>query len=177
MPIDAPRRLALTTLSTLPMLPMAALAQPAQPGDRSAAEQAHLDLLLRFHERVWVQRQSAAVADFMSEDFLSHANPPDAPRGAQPVRQFMEALFTAFPDLRSEPLVQLVDGAFVVTAWTITGTHRGPLFGAPPSGRPFRVSGMDLMRVRGGRFVEHWFGLGPLFPQIQQQIAPVAGKT
>lgn len=168
---DAPsRRLALATLS---LLPLGTLAQPATASDRSPAEQANLQLLQRFHERAWVRRESAAVTEFMSDDFLSHANPPDAPRGAQPVRQFMEALYTAFPDLRSEPLVQLVDGAFVVAAWTLTGTQRGPLFGVPPSGRAFRVSGMDLMRVRDGRFVEHWFGLGPLFPQIQQQIAPL----
>lgn len=164
------RRLALAALSAFPV---AALAQ-AQPSDRSAAEQANLARLLRYHETVWVQRKSDATRDFMSDDFLSHSNPPEAPRGAQPAKQFMDTLFGAFPDLNSEPLINLVDGAFVVTAWTLTGTSRGPLFGAPPTGRPFRVSGVDLMRMRDGRFVEHWFGLGPLFPALLQQIAQPA---
>ena len=45
------------------------------------------------------------------------------------------------------------------TVWTrnvATGTNDGPYMGHPPSGRTFRIYVFDVMRVLGGRVVEHW---------------------
>jgi predicted ester cyclase len=35
-------------------------------------------------------------------------------------------------------------------------TNDGPYMGHPPSGRAFRVYVFDVMRIVGGRVVEHW---------------------
>jgi predicted ester cyclase len=43
--------------------------------------------------------------------------------------------------------------------WTrnvATGTNDGPYMGYPPSGRTFNIYVFDVMRVVGGRVVEHW---------------------
>jgi predicted ester cyclase len=45
------------------------------------------------------------------------------------------------------------------TVWTrnvATGTNDGRYMGHPPSGRTFRIYVFDVIRVCGGRVVEHW---------------------
>jgi predicted ester cyclase len=153
------------------LLPLGAIAQVATPAHRTAVEQAHLGVLERYHRAVWVDKDTASIPEFMTSDFFSHASPPNAPRGGEPVRDWLAGFFAAFPDLRSETLYNLVDGDRVVTAWTITATHRGEWYGVKPTGRAIKVTGIDVLRLRDGRFAEHWFGLGLVMPQIMQQIA------
>lgn len=155
-------------------MPGSATAQARAPivSDRSGTEQANLSLLERYHQAVWVEKRTGAVSDFMSTGFVSHAS-PGAPPGPDAVRAFLDQLFAAIPDVRSETLYNLVDGDRVVTAWTITGTHTGAaLFGVPATGRTIRVSGIDVLRVESGRFAEHWFGLGQAMPLLMQQLQP-----
>jgi predicted ester cyclase len=40
-------------------------------------------------------------------------------------------------------------------ATTIRGTHTGELLGLPATGRRLEVVGVDMVRVRDGRIVEH----------------------
>ncbi len=35
-----------------------------------------------------------------------------------------------------------------------TGTHRGPLEGIPPTGKPVKVKDVDLFRIENGKVVE-----------------------
>jgi predicted ester cyclase len=142
----------------------------APPAHRSAVEVDNLALLERYHREVWVRKDTASVPGYMAADFVSHSSAANSPRGGEPVKQFLEAFFAAFPDLKSETTFNLVDGDRVVTAWVLTGTHSGPLFGIAPTGKPIRVSGIDVLRVKDGKFVEHWYGLGLSFPQVFQQI-------
>lgn len=48
---------------------------------------------------------------------------------------------------------------------TWRGVHTGTFLGIPPTGRPFRVSGIGLFRIADGRVAERWLefdGLGLL---------------
>ena len=46
------------------------------------------------------------------------------------------------------------DRVFAMMTWT--GTHRAPLFGAPPSDAPITLRTAEIHRLEGGRIVEHW---------------------
>jgi predicted ester cyclase len=65
---------------------------------------------------------------------------------------------TAFPDARYTVDAVLADGDLVSGRWTMTGTQTGPLpdFGLAPTGRPVRMHGMEIFRVRDGRLAELW---------------------
>lgn len=52
---------------------------------------------------------------------------------------------TAFPDLHIEVEHLTADGDDV--AYTMTGTHQGPLKGHPPTGKSVRIRGMQISRV------------------------------
>jgi predicted ester cyclase len=50
----------------------------------------------------------------------------------------------------------IAEGDRVVVRWTNTGTHVGEFFGAPPTGRAFRMAGIDIHRISDGKLAEHW---------------------
>jgi predicted ester cyclase len=44
-----------------------------------------------------------------------------------------------------------------VAMWnTATATHRGELFGMPPSGKRIDMKDFHFFRFSGGKIVEHW---------------------
>jgi predicted ester cyclase len=86
---------------------------------------------------------------------VSHNNPPGFPPGRDGVKQFFATFRDAFPDV-SVAIDELVaDGDMVAVATTFTGTHEGELMGIAPTGRRLSVTGIDMVRIAGGRIVEH----------------------
>jgi len=47
-------------------------------------------------------------------------------------------------------------GDKVLIRWTNTGTNTGPLFGNPPTGKPYVATGFDLFRISNGKIIELW---------------------
>ena len=89
-------------------------------------------------------------------DYVEHNPSPGQAAGAAGVRAKIQALKTAFPDLRFV-LEELVgEGAIVAARYHWEGTHRGAFLGVAPTQRRLIVRGMDFYRLHGGRIVEHW---------------------
>ena len=61
---------------------------------------------------------------------------------------------------------------FVVARTTITGTHRGTFFGAPPTGNRFEIPAIDIWRVADGKLAANWHLEDIL--GVMEQIAGVA---
>jgi predicted ester cyclase len=113
------------------------------------------ELVLRLHETLLQARDPAVVDDFFAPDFVSHNNPPGFPPGVDGVKRFFETLGDAFPDIEVEIDELVVDGERVAAATTFTGTHDGEVFGIAPTGRRVSVTGIDIVRIAGGKIVEH----------------------
>ena len=56
-------------------------------------------------------------------------------RGKDEIRQFYTGLWTALPDVKLDLRSRVADERYVVEESHVRGTHTGPLFGIPPSGR------------------------------------------
>jgi steroid delta-isomerase-like uncharacterized protein len=72
------------------------------------------------------------------------------------VRAFFAMFRRADPDLRAQVHDVLAEGDKVVTRKTFRGTHTGGFMGLPSTGNAIAVDVIDIVRVRDGRFVEHW---------------------
>lgn len=90
-----------------------------------------------------------------SEDIWLHGYEGVQP-GLASVRQYYAGLWSAFPDARvhAEDWVEQDDK--VVVRFVMTGTHRGPLFGIAPTGKPITVAGMTILHFQHGKCVERW---------------------
>jgi predicted ester cyclase len=74
--------------------------------------------------------------------------------GAGALREEFAAIRAAFPDLAYAPLCQLAEGDRVGMRATLRGTHTGPLFGLPATGKAIVWDVFCLAQVAGGVVVE-----------------------
>jgi steroid delta-isomerase-like uncharacterized protein len=110
----------------------------------------------RFVEEYQTGADERAFDELMHPDVLDHSRPPGIAPGAAGVRQQFDGFRAAFPDFRAEILDMISEGDRVVTRKVFHGTHRGELQGIPPTGREVEIHVIDIVRVAGGRIVEHW---------------------
>ena len=114
-------------------------------------------VVLRFNREVIEKGDAAALQELLAPDFINRSAPPGVSAGPEGMRQvFFEVLRPAFPDLRVEIHDQIAEGDRVTTRKTLRGTHLGPLMGAPATGREVAIEVIDIVRVRDGRYAEHW---------------------
>lgn len=69
---------------------------------------------------------------------------------------FENVLRPALSRLQVEIHEQLCDGDKVVTRKSISGMHTGTLMGLAATGKPVSIEVIDIVRVRDGRYFEHW---------------------
>jgi predicted ester cyclase len=81
--------------------------------------------------------------------------PPGLPQGVDGVRAFFQAFLDGLSEITVTVDELVADGERVAVATTTRGVHSGELFGVAPTGRGVEVTGIDLVRVEGGRIVEH----------------------
>lgn len=113
------------------------------------------ELVRRFRVELLESRDPAVVDEYFAEDFVSHNNPPGFEPGRAGVKQFFAMFADAFPDATVTIDDLVAAGDRVAVATTTTGTHTGELMGMAPTGRTVSVTGIDIVRVAGGRIVEH----------------------
>jgi predicted ester cyclase len=63
---------------------------------------------------------------------------------------------TAFPDLKAELAALVADDESIAFAYTLSGTHKGPLMGIPATGKKVSIRGVQLSKFRDGKMVERW---------------------
>jgi ketosteroid isomerase-like protein len=112
----------------------------------------------------------AVAAELVTDDFVVHqARADDAPseevRGPEAVVQMVRQGHASFDDLTFQIEVgPVVEGNMVAARWVGRGRYREGIPGATaPAGTPVAFGGIDLLRVRDGRFAEYWVssdGLG-----------------
>lgn len=153
-------------LLILPLPPTLALvlsahptANPAPPSApaRSASAQRNEAIGRRYFEEVWNNGRVDVLDELLTADYINHTpstpNPPPGPAGLKPI---VQAIRRAFPDLHYTIEDVVASDDAVVLRVVMTGTHRGDLFGLPPTGRKVSVSQINIEHVRDGRIAEHW---------------------
>ena len=89
----------------------------------------------------------AVAAVFAPNAVLREAGRPDAAVGRAAIRDRAAMLLEAFPDFHLERLTLVIDGDRHADRWVMTGTHQGPLFGLPATGRAVRIEGATFTRL------------------------------
>jgi len=107
-----------------------------------------------------------AVDGFVSFDYINHN--PLVDDGREANRAFWASFFTAFPDVEATMDDLVVAGDRVVGRFTYRGTHAGPFYNLPATGKSIEMRSIDIWRAENGEFVEHWdeLNLLDLFQQL-----------
>ena len=121
------------------------------------------------------QHNLAFADEVFHPEFVNHYAPEGRPMpvGQPPVEHFKHfygLLLQAFPDATMQIDEQLAERDLVATRKTLRGTHRGELWGLPPTGNRVEWEFIDIFRVRNGKLVEHWTHMD--FEALRAQMRP-----
>lgn len=99
-------------------------------------------------DRVWNQLDTAAIDELIADGHVAHGA-GDPIKGRAGWHDFHAEFTAAFSDIRITVEDQIVSGDKAASRWSGTMVHRA-------SGTPVSLSGMLIVRVRDGQFVEGW---------------------
>jgi steroid delta-isomerase-like uncharacterized protein len=117
---------------------------------------ANKKLSRRFTELFSTGDEAEAEAIF-THDVVFHGAVGDGDvRGIDEFKAFLASYRRAFPDARSTVEDQVAEADKVVTRWRARGTHQGELGPIAPTGRAYRMDGVTIERIAGGRIAEVW---------------------
>lgn len=105
---------------------------------------------------LWGRNRPELIPELYAESVVDHNPVPGQRPGHQGLRDVLAAFHVAFPDLTMELHGTIGDGDTGTDWWTFRGTHTGPLFELPPTGRRVEFAGIDVARVSGGLITEMW---------------------
>jgi predicted ester cyclase len=80
----------------------------------------------------------------------------DSTTGGEGFKQFISALFKAFPDMHTKIEHIIAENDFVVVFLNGNETHTGEFHGKQPTNRRVNVRSTDLYRIENEKIVEHW---------------------
>jgi steroid delta-isomerase-like uncharacterized protein len=132
----------------------------------------------RFREDLWNTGDLAIADVIIARDCRIHARIPfatDFMCGPDAVAQLVMFYRLAFSEIRITVDELVADGELVAARWTAHGRNTGDLLGLPPTGRDTVTTGIDFLRIAGGKIVEGWVSWDTL-SLIEQLVAPAASK-
>lgn len=98
----------------------------------------------------------AGYFDLYTDDVVLHGYSPEPLRGKAAVQAFYAPIFAAFPDCRVVTDERFVSGDRLTWRFRFAGSHQGEFMGVPPTGRPFEVPGITILRFGDAACEERW---------------------
>lgn len=131
--------------------------------------------------RLWeefIDKGNLGIADeIIADNFVNYGILPagEVMRGREAVKQYMTMLHKAFPDGHFAIEDQIAEGDKVVTRWRFHGTHKGEFQGIAPTGKQVTMTGIEILRLAGGKVVEDWDNFDALGMMQQLGVVPSIG--
>lgn len=94
---------------------------------------------------------SRYIADNYTEVFENVAYP----LGIEGAKQHVKGVRATYPDLELSIDMQIAEGDWVATCYTMKGTHLGEWMGIRPTGKVITVTGVNTDKVVNRKIVEH----------------------
>jgi predicted ester cyclase len=104
-----------------------------------------------FVDEVITKGNIEAAAKYIWEDVIEQVPLPGQGPGLNGLKDTIRAMRAGFPDIVFSIHEQIAEGDKVVSRFEWTGTHEGSFLGIPPTGRPVRVWGMVIDRLKDDR--------------------------
>ena len=117
------------------------------------------------------------IDEIVADDFVEHDPQPGVPPTREGLKQTLQALKTAFPDLRYTIEDSLESGDKIVHRLTGTGTMKADFMGMPATGKRATWTEIHIGRVANGRLTEHWGLVDQLSLLVQLGIVPAPGRV
>jgi steroid delta-isomerase-like uncharacterized protein len=110
----------------------------------------------RILDEAFNQGNLAVIDEVFTSNHFTHTASPGLPNSNEGLKQLVTLFRTAFPDLKCTVEDEINANGKVAAHWTMSGTHKGPLMGTPPTGKSFSIQGLLFARIENGKIAEDW---------------------
>lgn len=108
-----------------------------------------------FFDKVWSGGNLEVMEELASKDIIVHSAAMEF-TGTEAYKKYMLGFRNAFPDIKFTIMEQIAKNDMVVDRFIVRGTHKGELWGIPPTGKKFEVMGIGISRIENNKMVEIW---------------------
>ena len=116
-----------------------------------------VELIERFYNEMLGEGDLSKLDELVTDDVVDHEEGlPGQPEGKEGVIFFVNALRSAFSEIKATVGQSLESGDLASAQVTITGKHTGEWMGVPASDKSFEIKAIDIIRVEDGKCAEHW---------------------
>lgn len=117
---------------------------------------AHRGLIRRYYDELWNGWNFSLASELLAEDISFRGSLGFEVRGLPAFLAYMNLVRTAFPDFQNFVEEVVAEENRIFARLRYTGTHRGSIFGMPPTGRSVTYAGAALFTVHAGRIGSGW---------------------
>jgi predicted ester cyclase len=116
---------------------------------------------------------TAALDTLLAQNIIDHQidTTMTSDRGSEAVKKFALMYHSAFPNMKSTIHFIAASGDTVAAMMTSKGTQTGEFMGIPSTNKVMSMSGVDVVRFKDGKAVEHWGFLDPIEMMKMEQMS------
>jgi predicted ester cyclase len=107
------------------------------------------------------------IDEYVSEDFINRSPALGVSTDREGLKEMFRLLIEAFPDIMFEISDMVAEGDKMAFKLIISGTHKGPLMGIPPTGKSFKVENAAIITFSDNKIIERWV-VSDTLGQLQQ---------
>ena len=132
-------------------------------------------VIRQFTDEILNSHHLERTGDFFADDVVEQVPFPGQGPGIEGLKDVLRNFRAAFPDIHSTIEEQIAEGDKVLTRFEWTGTHRGSFLGVSPTGRPVKVWGMVIDRLKDGKVTHTRIIMDTLGMMMQLGVVPPPG--
>lgn len=121
----------------------------------SSQTESTLKQLIQHDLDCWNEHDIDAVDELYATD-VTYTDAMGEVHDRESLKEYMEMLWTAFPDFYIREDESVVKGDTAFRRFTFGGTMEGPFRGFEPNGESFELHGFIAYHVEDGQFTEVW---------------------
>jgi steroid delta-isomerase-like uncharacterized protein len=118
--------------------------------------EANKAIIRRYYEELWNQWRFELADELIDQDVRFRGSLGRMVAGRGGLVGYMKHVQAGFPDFFNTIEEVIAEDDRVVARLSFTGTHRGEMFGMPPTGHRVRYAGVGIFQVSGSRVIEGW---------------------
>jgi predicted SnoaL-like aldol condensation-catalyzing enzyme len=137
--------------------------------DQQSISEQNKRLVLRWFEEVWNQGRRETIKELFAPECVLHDGSTEY-RGREEFTRFYDALRSEFSDFYIAPIISLCEENLACMHWSVECKHTA-------SGKPVHLTGMSVVRIRDGQFIEAWqnWDAAGVAKQVNAQASAAAG--
>lgn len=98
-----------------------------------------------------------ALDNYVDENLIEHTpDPLILQKGIDGLKELIRINHNAFPDLKIKVYNISVEGDLAYSHFNWRGTNTGPIRTSAPTMKIIDIDGVDIIRIKDGKIIEHW---------------------